>query len=393
MTALRLALVTRRFWPLVGGAETVMANLAAELRRQGHDVVLVTAQWEPEWPTQLVHREIPVVRLPNPRQRGWGTLRYMTALGRWFRQRREHLDLVYVSMLKHDAYVAVSLLKDSPCPVVLRAEGGGPLGDCHWQASARFGKRIRRRCQKADALVAPSTAIQHELLEAGYHQQLVHFVPNGVPIREPYDARRQQQARAALTDANWDLLAPPDAPVALFTGRLHDGKGLLTLVDAWRIVVQTHRDARLWLVGEGPLRDELFQRISDYELRRNILLPGVFDDVSELLIAADLFLLPSFEEGMSMALLEAMAARLPCIASDIPGNRHLINTGQHGLLTPPGDPAALAAAILELIADPLRARSLGEVAAERVAENFSVTQATQRHLELFGALIDNKNRR
>ena len=82
MSSLRLALVTRRFWPLVGGAEMVMANLAEELTRQGHQVQIVTAQWHPNWPKQISHRGIPVIRLPNPSLRGWGTVCYMMALGR-----------------------------------------------------------------------------------------------------------------------------------------------------------------------------------------------------------------------------------------------------------------------------------------------------------------------
>ena len=81
--SLRLALVTRRFWPLVGGAEMAMANLAAEFRRQGHAVRIVTGRWEKHWPLEMVHREVPVTRLPHPRTRAWGTLRYMYALSSW----------------------------------------------------------------------------------------------------------------------------------------------------------------------------------------------------------------------------------------------------------------------------------------------------------------------
>src|SRR5262245_3253510 len=154
MKPLRIALITRRFWPLVGGAEVVMGNLAVELQRQGAEVVIVTAQWEPQWPRELVHREVRVLRLPNPRQRGWGTFRYMLSLNRWLRAHRDKLDIIYVSMLKHDAYTAVSAMRGSNCAVVLRAEGSGETGDCYWQRTARFGTRIRRRCREADALVA-----------------------------------------------------------------------------------------------------------------------------------------------------------------------------------------------------------------------------------------------
>jgi glycosyltransferase involved in cell wall biosynthesis len=117
-----------------------------------------------------------------------------------------------------------------------------------------------------------------------------------------------------------------------------------------------------------------------------VFLPGVFDEVGELLNAADLFILPSHEEGMSMALLEAMAAGLPCIASDIPGNQRLIRHDEHGFLVPPACPQALAAAILELVAQPDRCRRYAVAARQRVADEFSVERSVQQHLALFNDL-------
>ena len=121
MDPLRLVLVTRRFWPMVGGAERAVAELAAELANRAVPVTLLTARWQPSWPAEINYRGVPVVRLPNPRLRAWGTFRYMQALGRWLRRHRDEYDLVYVSMLKHDAYAALAAV-GGDAPVVLRAE-------------------------------------------------------------------------------------------------------------------------------------------------------------------------------------------------------------------------------------------------------------------------------
>lgn len=340
--SLRLALVTRRFWPLVGGAEMAMANLAAEFRRQGHSVRIVTGRWEKHWPLEMVHREVPVTRLPHPRTRGWGTLRYMYALSSWLSREKQNLDAVLVSMLKHDAYCAVGALQNSGVPVVLRGEGAGPGGDCVWQQTARFGMRIRKRCQGATALISPSDAIAQELLEAGYAPQRIVRIDNGVQILPPSNPNTRAAARAALGEANHDLRLEPHAPLAVYTGRLHPDKGLLDLVNAWRPIAERWPTARLWLVGEGPQREELFRRISDIDLKYRICLPGAFDDIEDVLQAADIFLLPSYSEGMSLSLLEAMAAGIPAIASDIPGNRALITHEQSGLLVPPRDVPGLS---------------------------------------------------
>ena len=390
MSPLRIALVTRRFWPLVGGAEAIVSSLATELRRQGCQVTILTAQWDPEWPTEMVHREVPVLRLPNPPLRAWGTVRYMMALSRWLRIHRSQLDVVYVSMLKHDAYAALGTLRHARCPVVLRAEGGGETGDCHWQNVGRFGMRIRRRCFEADAIVAPSMAIQHELHAAGYPEERVHFIANGVVVGPAKSESRRRDARRALAEANCDLLAPYESPVALFTGRLHPAKGLLDLIDAWCLVVRQFPTARLWLVGDGPQRNDLYQRVLDHELRDRIFLPGSFDQIDDLLDAADLFVLPSYQEGMSIALLEAMAAGLPIVATDIPGNRQLIRHNQHGLLTRPSDPPSLAQAILQVLGWPSQARQLAHEARQRVVDEFSIQRTTTRHLELFREAIERR---
>jgi glycosyltransferase involved in cell wall biosynthesis len=381
MSGLRLVLITRRFWPLVGGAEMVMANLADEFARLGHKPRIVTARWEPSWPRELVHREVPVTRLPNPPQRGWGTIRYMTSLWRWLRRNRNRLDGVIVSMLKHDAYTALGALESSLVPVLLRAEGAGSTGDCAWQQTARFGARIRRRCTAADALIGPSEMICEELARR-YPADQVHYIPNGVRIPAPHTPSRQAAARRALAEVNYDLAVNPDAPVAVYTGRLHRAKGLRELIAAWSRVVRKRPAARLWLVGEGPDREDLYDMILDRDLRGRVLMPGAFDCIDEVLLAADVFVLPSHEEGMSLSLLEAMAAGVPVVATDIPGNRKLICHGRHGLLVPARNPEALAGAILQQWEESILARARARAARQRVEQEFSLTRMAERHLAL-----------
>lgn len=394
MSPMRLVLVTRRFWPLVGGAEAVMANLATELHAQGHHVTLLTAQWEAAWPAEIHHRGVRVLRLPQPQMRFVGTLVYVRELARWLRRHAGEIDLAYVSMLKHDAFGAIAAARGK-FPVVLRAEGAGESGDCHWQLEARCGRRIKQRCQQAQALIAPSPAIEGELIAAGYGRTKIVSIPNGVGI--PVDdadrtspcvaAEVRKDARAALAVAHPGLTLAADARLAVYTGRLHENKGLFDLVDAWPLITARRPEARLWFVGEGPLRQTLAERIESRGLGNRMMIAGPFDKVDEVLEAADLYVLPSREEGMSLALLEAMAAGLPIVASDIPGNRLLIEHGQHGLLTPVGQIEALAAAINRLWDDPAFAQQLAAGARARVAAEYSLARMCGEHLRLFERLI------
>lgn len=387
MTPPRLVLVSRRFWPLIGGAEMAMANLASGLCESGCQVTLLTAQWDAAWPAEVVHRGVRVVRLPQSSLRIIGTWRYMRAIEGWLRAHRDEFDLVYVSMLKHDAYAAIGAARELGFPVVLRAEGAGVTGDVHWQLDARFGRRIRRRCYRAAAIVAPSDAIERELIAAGYPRSLLQRIANAVPFPAPRTDAARNEARAALAAAHPLLAMSQGAPIAVYTGRLHPFKCLDVLIDAWRIVAAKRPDARLWIVGEGPERARLWQQIADAGLDGRVVLAGAYDTVDDFLAAADLFVLPSREEGMSISLLEAMAAGLPVAASDIPGNRALVEQEAEGLLTPVGDAGQLAAAIDRLFGERELAERLGAAGRRRVEREFSLSSMVEAHRELFARLI------
>lgn len=386
MSLRRLVLVTRRFWPLVGGAERAMANLATELAARGLEVTVLTARWEPHWPAEIAYREVPVVRVPQASVRYWGTLQYMRAVRRWLRENPDRYDLVCVSMLKHSAYATLREVVGR-VPVVLRAAGGGRSGDCIWQLEARMGARIKRRCMRADAFIAPSHTIQRELVAAGYPRARIHYLPNGVRIPPPVDDEAKRRARVALATANASLVLPDQAPLAVFTGRIDAAKGLAELVAAWRMVADRRRDARLWIVGDGPFESDLRRQIEAEDLSSRVVLTGIFDDVSDVLAAADLFVLPSHEEGMSQSLLEAMAAGLPTVASDIVGNRSLLDDGREGRLVPPRRADTLAAAILAMIENPADAAELGAAARQRVSREHSLERMADDYLAVFERVL------
>lgn len=387
MTMPRLVLVTRRFWPLVGGAEVVMGRLATAFHERGLATTLLTAQWQIDWPLEIEQHGVKVIRLPQSTRRVWGTWRYLCELAGWLRRHRAEFDLVYVSMLKHDAYAALAEGRRENFPVVLRAEGAGLSGDCFWQLEARFGRRIKRRCMTAQELVAPSPAVERELIAAGYPRDRIQYIPNGVPIYEPRTPTSRAGARLALGDIDpaWQL---QDAShLALYTGRLHPGKGLAHLIDAWKAVMSRWPKAKLLIVGEGPEHDRLAAQVEHLGLTRGIILAGAFDDIEDFLAAADLFVLPSLEEGMSLALLEAMAMGLPVIATRIPANEVLVRDGAQGLLVPTADAPSLARAILSVWDLPDRGARLGLQGYKRVRAEFSLSRMVDRHLELFDRVL------
>jgi glycosyltransferase involved in cell wall biosynthesis len=174
-------------------------------------------------------------------------------------------------------------------------------------------------------------------------------------------------------------------------GRLAPEKGLDTLLDAWPAVVAAFPKARLTLIGEGPERPSLKARVSRLGLADAVELPGATDDPTRALRAADLFVLPSREEGMSIALLEAMALGLPLVATSIPGNRRLVQDFKHGRLVPPDDPAAFARAVIDQWSNFDRAFHMSRTARRRVQDEFSIRAVARKHLELFRKLVSERS--
>lgn len=378
---LRLALLSRRFPPLIGGAERVLAYLAEALAAEGADVSVLTSavgeaaglpeREEIDHPRSRGGGRLTIHRLRTSPLRFVGTWLYMRNLRRWLAS--HPVDLAYVSMLKHDAYVAVGEGEELSFPVVLRPEGAGDTGDVAWQARGNFGAKIADRCQQADAFVAISKAVRDELSRAGYDEARIHDLPNGVPI-PPRPWQRREGWR--------------DAPRAAFVGRLAPEKGLDSLLRAWPIVRRAFPSARLTLIGDGPERPRLAKLAEELKLGPEAFaMPGATNDVEAALRGSDLFVLPSNEEGMSIALLEAMALGIPVVASAIPGNRRLISDFKHGRLAPPRDPEALAQTIVEQWSTFDRAFHMSRAARGRVEQQFSIRAVARKHLDMFRELI------
>jgi len=380
----RLVLVTPRFWPSLGGAEVMMGRLAAAFQAAGSSTTVLTPRAKPDWPPEIEQRGVHVVRLPL---RGGGRLRYRWSLARWLVSHSDEFELVYVSSLRRDAYEVLKAARRAEFPVVLRAEGADSMGDCHWQEHAQFGRRIRRRSWTADAVVASSRVIERELLAAGYSRQRVHHIPNGVDQGATRTDAARAAAREALCSADPSLFVAAGAPVAVYAGRLEHHRGLDLLVLAWKQVCARWPNARLWLAGHGPWHSVLDKSISDMGLGGRVVLPGAFDGVEDLLMAADLFVAPSLEGDASLAVLEAMAAGLPVVATDIPAHRELIDDGREGRLVLAHHAESIAAGIEELFDQPATALQFAEAARIRVSRGFTLKGTVAEHLALFDRVL------
>jgi len=384
---LRLVFVSRRFWPLLGGAENHLAALLRQFTAAGHQVTVLTTHWDRLWPAEIELYGARIVRLAPQRTRFWAFWPFPRAVQRWLKEHRRQYDLVYVSSLREDAF-AVLGLRELGFPVVLRADQAGPTGDMVWQHRERLGLRTKQRCLTADAIVVPCPQLAEELLAAGYPRPKIARIPPGVELPPPRTLAGRNEARVNLAMAVGSTGLFPGSHLTVYTGRLQSARGLPYLIQAWRQLAQRFPAAYLWLIGAGADQATLFTQILHNHLQDRIVVRGPFDHVDEILLAADLYVQPTLNVELPLGLLEAMAQGLPAVVSDHPPMRTAIQEGVSGLLVPPAQPVALTAAVARCLEDPAWAARLGAEGRRVVAEKFSLGKARDQHLALFQSLIE-----
>jgi glycosyltransferase involved in cell wall biosynthesis len=271
-------------------------------------------------------------------------------------------------------------------PLVLRCDEVGPSGDVCWQRQTWSGRCIGRRSRQAPAIVVSSELAQNELLAAGYLRSSIHLIAPGVPRAAEHTQAARMIARESLSTAHAALGLARDTPLVVYAGSLHDDKSLGTLVACWPAVLAAQPQARLWLAGEGAVRKPLDEQISRLGLRGHVLLPGVFDSMSDLFAAADLFVQPACRDATPLMLIEAMAHGLPCVLGNVQVQRCLTFDENYGLVAPEGDALALATAIVRLLGDPGTLARLGRAAQDHARRSFPLDKMVNQHLQLFDAL-------
>lgn len=339
---MRVALVCPYDLRVPGGVQAHVGDLAAGLRREGEEVVVlgpgadVLPGGQDLGSTVRVPVNESVAPVALSPQAAWRTVAFLRALGP---------DLVHVHEPGVPVVSAAAVLWP-PAPVV---------GTFHaWSArdrAYRLTRPVTRRLfVRLDAALAVSPAAQaFHAAALGVPRSALRVVPNGVEV----DA----YARAA-PDPAWD----DDTRRILFLGRLEPRKGLVHLLRAFTRLKIDRPDLELVVAGEGPERQRC-ERLLPSRLRADVTFLGyvVDEDKRRLLRSCDVLAAPSLGgESFGMVLVEALAAGLPVVASDIPGYRTVITDGRDGRLVPPGDAEALAGAIDALLANPSLASALVE---------------------------------
>jgi len=364
-----------------GGGERWMLDTAAGLRDRGHDARLVAR------PGSVLAARASVRRIPliSMELRGDVDPVAMTQLAAHIRRFQPN---AVCPNLDNDIRLAAAAIRTSralrPRPararLIPRRGSGMPL-------------RAKRRYRllyvfDVDRMIVNSEATKRSMLRDApwFPEQKARVVYNGIDTA-PYAALIPQRD-ALRRKLRATIGAPADAPVVVLVGELDERKQQRAVIEAVPQVLERFPAARVVFVGEGPDRPVIEKAIRERGLESSVTLLGFRSEIPEILVGADALVLPSRVEGFGYVLVEAMAAGIPTIASNISSIPEVVEDGVTGILHPVGDSGAIASAIQFVIANPEAARAMGDAGARVVALKFSYARMLDELENMF--FVDNQ---
>jgi glycosyltransferase involved in cell wall biosynthesis len=366
LRGLRLAHLIESDGP--GGAERMVASLAASLQAAGADnLVIVPANGE-GWLSRELHGT-GVTTVPFHLERP-----FSPPFARWLIEtlRRHRIALAHsheFTMAVYGAWAA----RRAGVPHVFTMHGGRYY-------AGRLQRRIAMRVAVglSGMTVAVSKSVADELRRDLWLSPFrVVTIPNGAGL-----------VPVAQSSLRHELQLTPDDRLALAVGNLYPVKGHSHLLEALGLLARRFPTLHVAIAGRGDLEVSLRARAQALGVGARFHLLGLRSDVANVLAGADVFVLPSLSEGLPLALIEAMLAARPIVATTVGEVGAVLNGGSAhaGILVPPGDAAALARGLADVLSDPNEARRLGAAAARR-AEDYTLAKMTERYVALYTTLL------
>ena len=379
---LSILMISPQFRPIVGGYERAAELLSLALAKRGHEVCVVAERRNPTWPKIEDFGRVTLCRWWCLYRPHFHILSSLLGLSGYLLRNGRRFDVWHIHQYGIHAAVAVVLGKIMGRPVVMKLTSSSDQGLSGMVSQLRFPRLMTTVLRRVDAVVALSRETVAEALAFGIPRVRVHLLGNGLDT-EKYSPTEQLN-RATIKDA----LGLGNLSVALFVGRLSNAKNPVGLLQAWYIIKDTlPADWKLVLVGDGPIRPAVESSIDELGLSSRVVIAGQRDDTDHWMKAADIYVLPSHREGLSNALLEAMATGLPIVATRVSGVSELVDETGAGFVVDVDDMKGLGQAMLRLGCDPALRASMGNRARHVVKCRFSINRVATAHVELYHQLI------
>lgn len=377
--------VNERFYPLVGGAEVQCQQIAGELLKIGYHIQVVTKRWREEFhKIETLKNGVKINRIGIPGFNRFSDYFCGLALFFFLIKNFHDYEILFVDSGLANIFASTAIITGKLLGKTIIAKFETP-GELTFSGKKSLSPKkivhplikIRLYFVKlADYYLAQTAEMKKELVTFGIKEDKIKLFPNSVDegiFCPPTDPKQ-----AKILKSKYKL--PPEKLILFFCGRLVARKGLITLIKAWKQVVDSSNNAVLVVVGSGSnqpdsVEEQLYETVKKEKLEDRVIFLGDKgrEDVADLLKTADIFVYPSIHpEGRAVSVLEAMSVELPVIASNIGGLNEIITNNINGFLVEKNNPGELAIAITKLLdSESLRIR-LGNSGRKEVINKYSL---------------------
>lgn len=375
---IKILFVIRYFHPYIGGMEKQALNLAAALHHGDVSVEVVTSRFYKAWSKREIIKGVPVNRLTSPRIKIVGAFIFLICLGLYLLKNRSHFNIIHTFQVGYTSAMAILLGRILSKPTVLKLASSGIGGDVNRHRRTPWGRIFLFLGRLSLRTITLNNQMRAELIRANYNKNNLVHIPNGVDIKAFHRTNEPESLKKRKGVENEKII--------LYIGRLSPEKGLDFLIRAYAKLDPALK-AKLYIVGEGPELARVQGLIKKYCLEKRVtFFQGVAEVISFLQIA-EIFVMPSRFEGLSNAILEAMACELAVVATNVEGNAELITDGVNGLLVAKDDEVALTNALTLLLTFPEKARDLGGKGKEWVEKTYDLEKIAEKHIQLYKNLL------
>jgi glycosyltransferase involved in cell wall biosynthesis len=364
----------------IGGAERMLLGVLRNLDATRFDSVVCCIQDRGELADEVESLGIPVQAL-GLMERGGFDRQVIPALRRLIREQR--VEVVHSHLYHANLYGRIAAWRED-IPVIASVHNTYSRRKWHRHLINRLLARITFR------ITAGSADVERDILVHDHvAAEKVVRLPNCIDLDRVVTSLSSAAAKQRLG------FGPAD-PLIGTVGRMEEQKGHAFLLDAFALLRKMPEleaiPLRLLVVGDGRLKSATEQRAKDIGIVGACHFPGSIKDLADISRAIDIFVMPSLWEGLSLAMLEAMAAGLPMVATDVGGARDVLGDGLRGVLVPPANACALAQAIRDLLIDAGRRGTLADSGSTHVRENYSVAALSRQLAGLYEAALQDPDR-
>lgn len=371
LKGLRLLFAVDSRFPGLGGAESQALKLAIALRERGAFVEFVTPRVLTSQSLEETFHGFTVKRVDYPHIRWIGSLVLMIWFARYLLANRKRFDALHIHITHLLAASAGYVRRWTGLPITTKISGfyefeGGVLDRRRRFMPLNF--LIRMGLRHVDHVQTISAQTREKLLEAGFRDEQIKFVPNGIDTSVP------------------PVPAPAGEVLVIgYCGRLREVKGVHVLLDAFALTVRQNPECRvrLRIAGSGETMEALQSQAESLGVAEQVEWLGMVEDTASFFRSLDIYVQPSFAEGLPNSVMEAMVEQRPVLASDIGGNNDLVEDGVTGLLFKVGDAGELAARLTQLVREPELRDSVACAGRELIVERFGFDHVVDQLLELY----------